>query len=794
MNKKMTYIKSLTLILALFGAVNMGFGQSIFDNPIMGSNPGQISPYLTGQTVDPNITVSGVVRGPGLVGRNGDDRYNASRWDSVGDSPDVNDYIEFTLTPDAAFEIDFISFVYTSEADGNGPINFSFRSSLDGYSTDIGIPTTLGTTIDLSDAAYQNISSTISFRFYAWGAVKKGGEFSINDFTFNGLVSAVSTCTSTVTWDGTIWSPTTPDLTTEAIINNSYTTNATNGSFSACSLTVNGTLNITDSYFVEVENDVTVDGGEVSVSTQGAFVQRGDNTAAGTFSLINGGIATLNKLTRPYPNTVELRYTYWSSPIEDANIVATFPDPYLGRRYYFDASLFEDSDNNDIDDNGDDWQTASSTMEIGRGYAVAVEPTVNPGGGFYSGSGNFTGAFNTGNKTVPVFRNDNIQTDTNWNLIGNPYPSAISAEAFLLENFFDASLNTSGTLNGVIYLWTHNSLANAANPGNEVYNFSQDDYATMNLTGGVFGVSPAISGGETPDGNIPSGQGFFASYANLGDFVSVTGDIAAGEVRFTNAMRMADESSNSQFFKISNTKNEISNENTNKLWVNLTSDNGVFNQSLIAYIGIATDNYDGDAFDAPKKISADYSSILYTIIPDSDKKFAIQGKAESSLNENEVIKLGFDTRINVPTVYTLSIAKLRGDFMNNNPVYLKDNLLNKLHDLSASDYSFTSEVGEFKDRFEIVFNSEALSNDAFDTVLNTLQITQVNNNLVRFSTSNSLTIKQVTIYDLLGRQLYNLEGNNSVETYNLSNLNNSVFIAKVELSNGAIVTKKAIKK
>jgi len=78
--------------------------------------------------------------------------------------------------------------------------------------------------------------------------------------------------------------------------------------------------------------------------------------------------------------------------------------------------------------------------------------------------------------------------------------------------------------------------------------------------------------------------------------------------------------------------------------------------------------------------------------------------------------------------------------------------------------------------------------------LNTLQITQVNDTQVRFSTSNSLTIKQVAIYDLLGRQLYNLEGNNSVETYNLSNLNNSVFIAKVELSNGAIVTKKAIKK
>ena len=77
---------------------------------------------------------------------------------------------------------------------------------------------------------------------------------------------------------------------------------------------------------------------------------------------------------------------------------------------------------------------------------------------------------------------------------------------------------------------------------------------------------------------------------------------------------------------------------------------------------------------------------------------------------------------------------------------------------------------------------------------NALKIIELDNDFVNFKLSDNLKIKTVTIFDLLGRQLYNLKGTNSSETYKLSNLKNTVFIAKVELLNGAIITKKAIKK
>ena len=147
----------------------------------------------------------------------------------------------------------------------------------------------------------------------------------------------------------------------------------------------------------------------------------------------------------------------------------------------------------------------------------------------------------------------------------------------------------------------------------------------------------------------------------------------------------------------------------------------------------------------------------------------------------------------MPHYTNLSIAQLQGDFLTNNTIYLKDHLLNKTHDLSASDYTFTSDPGEFNDRFEIVFNAAALSTNNVSVEENQFSIVNLDNNRVQFNTNNSLNIKTISVFDLIGRQLYYLKGNSNSETYTLSNLNNSVYIAKVELSNGSVITKKAIK-
>ena len=179
-------MKIKLLVFSLLISV-LGWGQSIFDNPITGTNPNTSNPYTIGQTKDANITVSGIGRGSGISGVNANDRYNAQGWSAT--ALDVSDYFEFVLTPSAGYEIDFTSFVYTGQASGTGPTSFAIRSSLDGYTSNVGTPTVGGTTISLSAGTYQNITTSVTFRFYAWGGT--GGTFSINSFTFNGTVTSI---------------------------------------------------------------------------------------------------------------------------------------------------------------------------------------------------------------------------------------------------------------------------------------------------------------------------------------------------------------------------------------------------------------------------------------------------------------------------------------------------------------------------------------------------------------------------------------------------------------------------
>ncbi|AOS84234.1 hypothetical protein BIU88_08880 [Chlorobaculum limnaeum] len=158
----------------------------ISSNPITGTNPGADNPYVTGLSGNANITASGIGRGAGITGNTGADRYNAKNWSLPFDA---NDYFTFTLDAKDGYEINFTSFEYHAQRSTTGPTSFAFRSSIDGFATDIGTPTAAGTTIDLPGDKFYNLTDPIEFRLYGYGS--EGGTFSVNDYTFNGTVEAV---------------------------------------------------------------------------------------------------------------------------------------------------------------------------------------------------------------------------------------------------------------------------------------------------------------------------------------------------------------------------------------------------------------------------------------------------------------------------------------------------------------------------------------------------------------------------------------------------------------------------
>lgn len=133
-------------------------------------------------------------------------------------------------------------------------------------------------------------------------------------------------------------------------------------------------------------------------------------------------------------------------------------------------------------------------MSLGRGYSIIAPDNF---------SNLIPEKLEVTFKGIP--NNGKIKTDlgvvNTYNLIGNPYPSALDADLFLTKNAFN--------IKGALYFWTHNTPIT-----NNKYN--ANDYAVYNLLGGVGTRAVALGLNETiPDGTIASGQGFFVKSKKL---------------------------------------------------------------------------------------------------------------------------------------------------------------------------------------------------------------------------------------------------------------------------------------
>ncbi|SFI54975.1 lamin tail domain-containing protein [Olleya namhaensis] len=610
-----------------------------------------------------------------------------------------------------------------------------------------------------------------------------------NNINFLGYHISDCACSGPiVTWDGSTWSNGVgPNINTPVVINGPFTTGVGSAtSFSACRLTINATTIITSNFYIEVEHNIN-NTNKLVVQTEGTLVQNNETT-----KFINNSSETfpIEVVKRTAPFVAWYEYTYWGSPLADAILEDLVPNTASGRKFTFNGANFNDAlaedlgNNNtytagqdDVDDEGDDWQFyATGLMTPGVGYATTMSEIDLAAPGAMTNGINLTffgSEANSGVVKVPVARNDASNLDNNWQFIGNPYPSAIDATAFFNENTTTLSTVDPGVIDGAIYYWSQATPPSATTIGNEQINFSINDYAIINFSANVAGERYA------PNNFIPSGQGFFVNFSD-------SYSSAAGEVVFNNSMRVI--GNNDQFFRTENTNLD------NKLWLNLTSDNGVFSQVAIAYLDGSTNNDDGPSYDARRYYSGG-SAMITTFAENNDIPLAIQGKHPEGLDLDETIRLGLTTGITSPTIYTISIDHFQGDFFSSNAIYLKDNFNDTYQDLTVSDYSFTSEMGGFDNRFEIVFTQPVLSINQQLLASNSLSIIEDNNSNVTFKLSNKkLTINTIQIYDALGRLVYNLKGQSTSETYNLSNLSQEAYIAQIELNTGQKIRKKAIKK
>lgn len=316
--------------------------------------------------------------------------------------------------------------------------------------------------------------------------------------------------------------------------------------------------------------------------------------------------------------------------------------------------------------------------------------------------GQFQGVPNNGDYNLAVANNT-------YNAIGNPYPSTLNANTFITVN----------NITEALYFWRKTN------------NAATTSYATYTTAGGTAnagGLSLAV-----PNGTIQVGQGFIAKSTST-------------TIAFTNAMRSANNGN--QFFK----SKEIE---RNRIWLNLSKETVSVNQMMIAYMTGATAGVDA-AIDG--KYFNDNKIALTSNL--NNEEYVIQGRG-LPFDTADTVALAFKT--NASGNFTIAIDAVDGLFTNNQNIFLKDKTTNTLHDLKKEAYTFTSETGTFNDRFEIVFkNTASLGVETPESIANAIMVYKQNGAL--HIEAGKTILKNVRLYDLRGRQLYEQKNLNATTT------------------------------
>ncbi|MBC7642137.1 MAG: T9SS sorting signal type C domain-containing protein, partial [Flavobacterium sp.] len=582
----------------------------------------------------------------------------------------------------------------------------------------------------------------------------------------------------TSSWDGTNWLPTVPNTSTKAIIGSNYTTNILNGSIDSCECQINSgiTVNVESNYYLDCESDFT-NNGILNVKNNGSFIQLNDDA-------IN--LAPANNITRTTSYFEKYDYIYWSSPVIGTTISNTFSTWRTSRCYTFNTPTFSDiysglgypqtipgSDNHD--DNGDEWVNLAlnTTFVPAKGYILM--PTIT--GTFpRTEDVTFSGVLNNGLKTYTLELSQNTANNTDdYNLVGNPFASAISADDFIRANI--TPIATANNITGTLAFWTHKGDIQpyTTNPGPYFNNYSANDYALYNLSGPVGVGSPSGSGSVPPSGFIASGQAFFIEAETTNDLV------------FSNSMRNKTYN-NSQFFKQSNSTNSVNiTLDKDRIWLNLSNTDNMFCQQLIAYIPGTTLDFDY-GYDGRYNPANSYLGFYSSIDSDLTSKFKIQSR--SDFNENDAVVIGYSSAVSGATSISIDHAEgLLNDSTTN--VYLQDNDLNITHDLKATPYTFTTAFGTFNDRFVLKYVNTSLDTKVYENYENNIKIGTNNKKINVYSAQENL--QSIAIFDITGRKIYETQNLNK-KSFLIENINatSQALIVKIILENGVVVSRKII--
>ena len=437
----------------------------------------------------------------------------------------------------------------------------------------------------------------------------------------------------------------------------------------------------------------------------------------------------------------------------------------------------------------------TTTLAPGEGFTMkgtsgsdAVDPEgtgiVNNPGGTGAQRYDFRGKPNDGNITVTVGAN-NAST-----LTGNPYPSALHLNAFLLD-----PLNNACT--GIAYFWEQDKTINS-----HLIAAYRGGYATYSPgTLGSNGIYvPATFNSYKGDGslnNVGTSSGLMRQrkYAPIGQGFVIKG-AANGTVTFRNSYRIFYKEGEglSQFEKPAKDKTTAKSEETVKaeeteasndiphIRINAIINNEFTRQLALAFLPEATDAVDR-GLDA---VSMDNFP--------NDTFFLMEGK-------NYVIQgTNFDVTKQIPlTVKAAASTTLKfyiPEVINFDPtqnVFLYDAADASFHNIKTGNYEVTIPQGVYPDRFKITFTDKTLGTNE-ETKTNFFIIQDNSNRLLKASNPDFIAFKSFYLYDIAGKMVRSKENLGAEENYSFSTsgLSSGVYIATFITVDNEKITQKVI--
>jgi trimeric autotransporter adhesin len=477
---------------------------------------------------------------------------------------------------------------------------------------------------------------------------------------------------------------------------------------SGASLTLNPTYNFT------VKEAIT-NNGTLTVLNNANLIQV-DNVANG-----GSGNAVINRNSNALSR---LDYTIWSSPVTGAQTLAGF-SPLTSQspsRFY------------NYSETGNQYAAIASptttTFDLAAGYLIRMpndhptSPTV--------WAGSFSGVPNNG--TINKALTYNGSAPFGYNMVGNPYPSTIDAQAFITAN--------TTNIESSLYFWR------------KINGATGSSYAVYN----PLGATTATPSSAVPNGTIQVGQGFFVKAKS------------ASNVSFTNAMRVANNSN--QFFKTKQVQKD-------RLWLNLTSAADAFSQTLVGYTADAT--LAVDMFDA-KYINDSPIALTSSI---NNEEYTIQGRP--AFDATDVVALNFKT--DVAGAYSIALDHFDGVFAAGQDVYLLDNTTGAETNLKNGSYTFNAAAGIDNSRFTLKYQKTLkVAASAFND-----SVSVYKNNGTLYVNSGSIAISSISVFDVQGRLLSeqrNVKANTA--TIKDQRALNQVLIVKIVGEDNSEVTKKVL--